>query len=357
MKLNEEDKLKIYIIMLFFLFLFLIFTNLTSDEIINSISNENQLNDIDLKTNSYLQNKNESSYFILLEPDFLGNLKIQVDVTDYNQNYKNIFSIIQQENKYHLVDDGDVKKYQQFNLNLVYLYYSNKIYNKKYTYGVSILADYKDNETFISSQSINLSFSDNIEKNMTDFSLLIFLRDESSKSNLEKYPFDKIETVVTFDFPNKSNINILLEMPKNYKSYNIKPIIYEQNKETGELKNHTMKKIFDGKYKVQSSGIIDHTKNYTYIEIELERKLFSFETISYFLIFFINIGMFYYLLGNNNINFESISFYFGLISIPAAIYLNNRPQDIPILTINEFLLILPFLICLIIIWIRKSNKQ
>lgn len=348
MKLNEENILKFSLIILSFSLIFFIF--------INSISNENQLKNIEIKTNPYFQNKDEASYFILLEPDIFGNLKIQVDVIDYNQSYKNIFYIIQQENKYDTFGGGDDKEYQQFNLNLGYLYYNNKIYNLKYTHSLSVLVDFKDNENFISSQSINLSLPDNIEKNITDFSLLIFLRDEASKSYLENYPFDKIDTVVTFDFPNKSNINILLEMPKNYKSYNVKPIVYEQNKETGELKNHTMKKIFDEIYKIQSSDKIDHTKNYTYIEIKQKRKLFSFETISYFLIIFINIGMIYYLLGKHNINFESISFYIVLISIPAAIYLNNRPQDIPILTKYNFLLILLFLICLII-GIKKFNKK
>ena len=349
MKFNEENILKLSLIMLFIFLFFFIF--------INSISNENQLNNIEIKANPHLQNENEASYFILLEPDILGNLKIQVDVIDYNTSYKNIFYIIQQENKYGTVGGGDDKEYQQFNLNLGYLYYYNKVYNLRYTHSLNVLVDFNDKETFISSQSINLSLPHNIEKNITDFSLLIFLRDEASKSNLEKYPFDKIDTVVTFDFPNKSNINILLEMPKIHKSYNITPIIYEQNKETGELKKHTMEKIFDGKYEIQSSDKINHTKNYTYIEIQLKRKLFSFETISYFSIILINLGMIFYLLVKKNINFESASFYIGLIAIPAAIYLNNRPQDIPLFTINEFILFLLFFICLIIIGIIKSNKQ
>jgi len=349
MKLNGKDILKFSLIILSFTLIFFIF--------INSISNENQLNNIEIKADPLLQNKDEASYFIILEPDILGNLKIQVDVIDYNQSYKNIFSIIQQENKYDTFGSGDVKEYQQFNLELAYLYYCNKIYNLKYAHSLSVLVDFKDDETFISSQSINLSLPDNIEKNITDFSLLIFLRDEASKSNLGDYPFDKVDTVVTFDFPNKSNVNIMIEMPKNYKSYSIKPFICEQNKETGELKKIEMNKIFDGIYKVQSTNKINHTKNYTYIDIKLHRKEFSFETISYILIILINIGMIYYLLRNYNMKFEHwISFYIGLISIPTAIYLNNRPQDITILTKYEFLLILLFLICLII-GIKKSNKQ
>lgn len=49
--------------------------------------------------NTKSQNIGQTSYFLVLEPDNLGNLKIKADVIDYNQSVSRIFSIIQNNPK------------------------------------------------------------------------------------------------------------------------------------------------------------------------------------------------------------------------------------------------------------------
>jgi len=74
-----------------------------------------------------LQNKGETSYFLVLEPDTLGNLRIKVDVIDYNQNLSRIFSIVQKNPKF--AKSGNNTIYQEYYPKLAYILYSDKIFS------------------------------------------------------------------------------------------------------------------------------------------------------------------------------------------------------------------------------------
>jgi hypothetical protein len=342
MELNSGKKLEIVILILIIILFCLI--------VIDSKSDDECLN-LQLITKSYSQNRDEASYFLLLEPDNLGNLKITVDVIDYNQNSSRIFSIIQPEQKKYVIENG-TKKYDAFYPNLAYVYYSNKIYpissnidETFHIYGTISATIDEDGfkGTKISKQKYDLSLPDEIGENISDFSLLIFTKDENFESNLEKYPFDDIKTVVVFDFPNRTNINILVDIPNEFNSYTIEPFIFEENKEISEEKLIELKEIYNGIFKISSTNKVDHEKNYSRIEINIKRNITSIETISFCLIIliFILMSFFYY---KNKINFkEFIPIYIGLNSVPFAIYLNNRPS------IKGFTTIEIIVVCIILL--------
>ena len=77
------------------------------------------------------------------------------------------------------------------------------------------------------------------KQNITNFGLLIFANDSNSESHLEIYPFDYIDTFILFDFPNNSNINIIVEIPKELNSYEISSRVFEEDKENPEEKSPT----------------------------------------------------------------------------------------------------------------------
>ena len=344
MELNSGKKLEIVILILIIILFCLI--------VIDSKSDDESLN-LQLITKSYSQNRDEASYFLLLEPDNLGNLKITVDVIDYNQNSSRIFSVIQEQNKF-VIENG-TKKYYAFYPKLAYVYYSNKIYSissnidENFHVSGTISATIDEDgfkKTKISKQKYDLILPDNIGENVSDFSLLIFTKDENSESKLYMYPFDEIKTVTVFDFPNRSNINILVEIPNEFNSYTIEPFIFEINKETGEAKSIIVKEIYSGIFKICSTNKVYHEKNYTQIEIKIKRNITSIETISFGLIFSIAILMLYF-YHKNKIDFkEFIVIYIGLNSVPFTIYFNNRPSINGLTTIE---MIIAFILVLLLL--------
>lgn len=353
MELNTEKKLEIAVIILIAILFLLVSTDSKSDD---------ESHNLQLITKSYSQNRDEASYFLTLEPDNLGNLKIKIDVIDYNQNSSRIFSVIQEQNKF-VIENG-TKKYYAFYPKLAYVYYSNKIYSissnidENFHVSSTISATIDEDgfkETKISKQKYDLTLPDNIGENVSDFSLLIFTKDENSESKLYMYPFDEIKTVVVFDFPNRSNINILVEIPNEFNSYTIEPFLFEVNKETDEEKSIIVKEIYSGIFKTSSTNKADHEKNYTRLEIKIKRNITSMETISLALIIFIFILMFYF-HHENKINFkEFIAIYVGLISVPFAIYFNNRPSIKGFTTIEIYVPCIIFLLLLAYHVLKNKN--
>ncbi len=266
------------------------------------------------------QNIDETSYFLLVEPDNLGNLKVVADVIDYPQNNSTIFSIVQKDPK------------------LTYLFYSDKIfsmssntnesYHKLVTFGGDINFNTRRFEnTRLKREQIDLLLPDKIQKeNISNFRLLMYLHDSDSESDLNLYPFDSISTYVRFEFPKNSNVNIIVEVPKELKSYSIESSVFEENKETGEKNSTQLRELFDGVYGISSTNKADFEKNFTRIEIKVSRNFFSIERLSFYGIILFSFLICIYYRGQKNKNLtEYISLHLGLISIPLAIYLNNRP--------------------------------
>lgn len=194
-------------------------------------------NPLEIIYKPHKQNENQTSYFFLLEPDDLGNMKIEVDIINYNHSQDELFTIIQ-EGDY----SNDVGERQFFKPKLIYLYHDNKIYSpssntdKWYRPTGKIEFEYSEGkiqDKKVLNNGITILGSE-IEENVTDFSLLIYTKDENSESNLELYPFDTINTVLVFDFPNKSNINFILKIPDQLKSYSVNPSIIELNNKQGK---------------------------------------------------------------------------------------------------------------------------
>ena len=86
-----------------------------------------EISQITIISNEKSQNKGETSYFLVLEPDNLGNLKIKAKVIDYNQNLSRIFSIIQNYPKSTRIGNNVI--YQLPSPKLAYLFYSDKIFS------------------------------------------------------------------------------------------------------------------------------------------------------------------------------------------------------------------------------------
>lgn len=317
MKLNNKEKfINFVLILVIILFLIMVYV---------IALNNNENNNLELISKPHIQNKDQTSYFLSLEPDNLGNFKIELDVINYNKNSSRIFSIIQEDIP---KKDG---KYKEFNPNLVYLFYSNKIYsissNKDQGYHVSgkIGATISENgfeETRILEQKIAMLLP-NIANNITDFSLLIFVKDENSKSTLSYYPLDSIKSVITFDFPNESNVNFLMKIPPELKSYSVKPSVLIKDKQTGETKSYHFKEIFSGTYEISSTNSINHDKNYAKIEIEIKRYLSSIEIVSFISIILITSRILLHFFGRKS---DYIHLYSVLFSIAFAFYIINRPH-------------------------------
>lgn len=282
------------------------------------------------------QNIGETSYFLLVEPDNLGNLKVVADVIDYPQNNSTIFSIVQKDPKFEGTDNNPV--YRGFYPKLTYLFYSDKIfsmssntnesYHKLVTFGGDINFNNRRFEnTRLKREQIDLLLPDKIQKeNISNFRLLMYLHDSDSESNLNLYPFDSISTYVRFEFPKNSNVNIIVEVPKELKSYSIESSVFEENKETGEKNSTQLRELFDGVYGISSTNKADFEKNFTRIEIKVSRNFFSIERLSFYGIILFSFLVCIYYRGQKNKNLtEYISLHLGLNSIPLAIYLNNRP--------------------------------
>lgn len=313
-----------------------------------------------------LQNKGETSYFLVLEPDNLGNLRIKVDVIDYNQNLSRIFSIVQKNPKF--AKSGNNTIYQEYYPKLAYILYSDKIFSMSSNRDVSY--NFTENVNFnytpesgpieprIQTQKINLLLPNEIKKkNITDFGLLIFANDSNSESHLERYPFDYIDTIILFDFPNNTNVNIMVEIPKELNSYKINSNVFDENKITGEKNPNPLKEIYSGIHAISSTNKVNFENNYARIEINVNRAPFSFEKFSFYGIILLTIFIFIYYIGQKyKINLiELISLYIGLISIPLAIYLNNRPS-LSGLTIYEPYYIIVVVVLGLILWKKNKNK-
>lgn len=297
---------------------------------------------------SHIQNKNQTSYFLELVPDNLGNFEITVDVVNYNNSYNEIFSIVQQED--HPQNGGG---YKQFKPNLAYGSYSTKKYSitsntdeaLSSSTKASVTINFEDKkieDVWISEQGSGLNLPDKPEY-VTDFSLLIYSHDRSSRNSLKWYPFDTVNSVIVFDFPNKSNVNLLLEIPNELKSYSVIVSLSEQNKNTGEVSQIPFKKIYEGLYSISSTQLVNHDENYTRIDLEMKRSLLSIEKISYVLMIIISLLI---LFDSSTKRSNSLPLYSIILSILIGFYIDNRPPieigmlEIPVI-ILLFILILP----------------
>lgn len=332
-----------------------------------SNNNSPQLTSI---SESHIQKKGETSYFLSLKPDNLANLRVELDVIDYNQNYSEIFSIVQKDPKFELNENNKI--YQGFYPNLTYLYYSDKIYsmssNTDVSYRQSEVANFTvdlDNNFEISNQKIDLRkitlrLPENIKKtNISNFKLLMYLQDSDSESNLKFYPFDSINTYIRFEFPNNSNVNIIVEIPYELKSYKVKPSVFDENKNP-RVKDSNSKefpKIYDGVYEISSTNNVNHEKYYTRIELKMNRAWYSSESLSFFIIIVITLWIYFYIVFYEKIKMnptEILSLYLALIAIPMSVYLNNRPPSLTgKLTIYEFGL----LECILLLLLLKLWKN
>lgn len=333
MELNRDilykNKYKLLIILLIVLLIFLLPTTFLSKP-----NPENP--QLTLISKEISQNKGETSYFLLVEPDNLGNLKVVTDVIDYPRNNSTIFSIIQKDPKFEGTDNNPV--YRGFYPKLTYLFFSDKIfsmssntnesYHKSVTFGGDINFNTRRFEnTRLKLEEIDLLLPDKIQKeNISNFKLLMYLHDSDSESSLNLYPFDSISTYVRFGFPKNSNVNIIVEVPKELKSYSIESSVFEENKETGEKNSTQLRELFDGVYGISSTSKADFEKDFTRIEIKVSRNFFSIERLSFYGIILFSFLICIYYRGRKNKNLtEYISLHLGLISIPLAIYLNYRP--------------------------------
>ena len=355
-------QIKIFTYKIFVIFFLILLLSPTSLGIKN---NENL--QLTLVSKEILQNKNTTSYFLNLEPDNLGNLKIEVDVIDFNQTFDTIFSIIQKNGKSHQVGNNTI--YNKFYPKLAYLYYSDKIFSMSSNTDISYnsSAIYAGNFSFkngledlsIPMQQIDFLLPDEIKKNnLTNFRMVIFANDSNSKSNLKYYPFDYINILAIFDFPNNTNVNILIETPMELKSYVFKPFVYEENKDTGERNNISFKELYYGVHGITSTNKVNFEKNYTRIEIKISRNPFSIERLSFYGLFLFSFLICIYCRGHkNNKNLtEFVSLYLGLISVPLAIYLNNRPS-MSFTIIDLFIIILIIITLLTLTLLTHFKKQ
>ena len=320
---SKSDNLKriitVFNLLVIIIAFYAIYLNSTSVEEINNIS---------IHMDSPLQNKNQTSYFLTLTPDNFGNFRISADVYGYNHNHSKILSIVRHE-----AEQPIDNVYEQFKPALVYLYYSNKMYSitsnfdeaasTSGTINYDVEADeFEVQNVELSEQRYNVKLP-KIAENISDFSLLIYTKDTQSVSSLNLYPFDSITSIVVLDFPNKSNVNLLVDIPSELDSYAIKTYILEENKETGNTSPAMFKEIYNNLYYIHSTQSINHSENYTRIEVEMKRHLYSIEVISYLAIILIAI------LIKIRFLFEypnMISIYSLIFTVAFWFYTTNRPS-------------------------------
>lgn len=319
---NDKFTIKIIgaILVLLVLSVFLISNQYTSQD-----------DNVEVKYNQHLQNKNQTSYFIKLTPDDLGNLKIEANIINYTQTHDFLLSIVQQypEPKKDGICCPSTPK-------LVYLYSSDRIYSLtsntdwmghsgKLTFSITLPNEKTVNsgstqqiDKGVSEQRIKL-LPPKENKNLTDFSLLLFAQDENSKSNLMYYPFDSVHTVMVFEFPNYSNVNLLIEIPDELKSYSVTSSVFEQNKQTGEMSQTDLKEIYSDLFAISSTQNIDHNINYTRVEIEMFRRFYSIEKLSFIAILIFSLILIFWSI----IEKQTSSI---LLSIAFGFYIAKRPS-------------------------------
>ncbi len=277
------------------------------------------------------QNEDFPSYFIVLTPDKMANMMIDMDVVGFTNESGYVVGI-NQENP-HTTKVNDTITYKRKPPNLVYLQYGSKkvAYSGNphyYDAPGSFSLDFDLNtgqvdNARIPNQIFRLKY---VPKNITDFKLLIYATDEYAESHLYLYPFDSINSSMMFEFPNKTNINFIIKIPDELKDYSVTPMVKSVNKTNGKSEESVnLKSIYDKVYRISTTKEINLQDNYILVTITMKRPFISIEVISFILLLIISVVFLFGMLRATTINWEHVSLYIAVSSILISNLISKQP--------------------------------